>query len=166
MFREIPFDPDFDEVEQSGLSAAFRRPIATCLETMRLVNIVCRLKIGFDTSIFYGYFHEIAFEIEVISLDGATESFATQDRNDAAGFIPAEARAKIIDAVAEGYRRLVDLIRPRYIFRVTKASVSIVKAKRKHDVLTRCLEAVGYSVIQAGIDQFGRGFWLMERQDS
>lgn len=165
MFRTIDGYREVAEIIQDGLSATFRCTFAICRETRRIVSVVCRLSIAFDTNIFDGFFHEIAFEIEVISLHGSTESFAPQNRTDAASFIPPEMRKEIIYIVTEGYSRLVELISPRVIYRVTKTAASLRKAIPKHDVLTRHLQGLGFEVRQAGTDRFMRRFWLMERRN-
>ena len=164
MFREIPEYFEYRETLQDGLSAIFRCPVAICADSARLVNVVCRLESVFDPAIYCGFFHEIAFEIEIISLDGALESFSTQNRNISSRYLPEKLRPSIIHFVADGYESIIHLIEPRVIYRVTKTPASLVNALLKHNVLTRRIESLGYVVAETGTDRFTRRFWLMERQ--
>ncbi len=165
MFREIPDYLSYRETLQNGLSATFRCPLAVCADSARLVSVVCRLEHVFDTYIYCGFFHEIAFEIEIISLDGSQQSFSTQNRNIALQYIPDRMRPAIIGLVADGYESLIRIIEPRVIYRVTKTPASVTNAMAKHAVLTRRLETLGYAIEEVGTDRFARRFWLMERQD-
>ncbi len=50
------------------------------------------------------------------------------------------------------------------IFRVTKKPVPVRKAMIKHDRVTDFLFENGYSVLESGIEAFGRPFWLMSKE--
>lgn len=165
MFREFPSTLDDRETLQDGLSATFRCPIAICRDSARLVSVICKLEQVFDTAIYWGFFHELAFEIEILSLDGTKESLTTQNRKIALQYIPDSIRSFVVEIVADGYESLIRIIEPRIIYRVTKTPASVAKAISKHDVLTRRIETLGYAISEAGTDRFARGFWLMERQD-
>ena len=164
MFHEIPENQSDFEILQNGNSAKFSYALAECAQTNRLLNVVSNLSYGFDAAIPTKFFHELAFEIEIISLNGEMESFSTQNRNIAANFIPATARSRVIHLAATGYARLIELIQPNVIYRVTKTPISIAKALPKHNILTHRIEALGYAVVETGTDRHNRGFWLMERQ--
>ncbi|WP_448190100.1 hypothetical protein [Azospirillum sp. sgz301742] len=135
-------------------------PLAFCSETGRLVTVDSRL-----VPAEYGgaSFWEFSFEIAVLSEDGSEESFTTQDREIARGYIPESVRSRVMDIVGQACRKLLDKERPSGLYRVTKGRSLPGKAMRKHETLTAvCVEA-GYGVTQTGTDPAGRTFWAMSR---
>jgi hypothetical protein len=87
----------------------------------------------------------------------------TQDRDSAFSYIPSECRSEIMNLVKLGCYELVHLIAPNVIYRVTKSANLAPKILAKHNLLTAVLENLGYEIVDAGTDRFGRWFWLMGR---
>jgi hypothetical protein len=107
------------------------------------------------------FMHELSFEISVLCYLDDDESFSTQDRDIAAGFIPEDARPQIMPIVVGALEELVRQINAPWLYRVTKVRNPNEASMRKHDLITNMLENNGYVVIEAGYDRFTRWFWVM-----
>lgn len=147
----------FEALEENANYVQYR--IAYCPESDRDLLLNCVMiayRDGDGVPI-----HEFKFEFAVVSNDGAYESFRTMERDRAARFIPASIRSQIMDSVETGLAMLVEAIRPKRLFRVTKSRNTPEKALAKHHRLTRLLHRCGYRIYDAGIDVFGRNYWDM-----
>ena len=105
--------------------------------------------------------YEFSYEIVVASYDRSEETFATQDRNMARGYIPDEIRHFIVPCVQSALVELVESVAPEFIYRVTKGRQLPDKALYKHHLITDTLQQLlGYVVVDEGTDSLGRTFWL------
>lgn len=139
-------------------------PIGFCAQSRRLSLVTSLMEAVEDLRVSPAQFFELAFQIEVVSIDGDCEDFATQDRDLARAFIPAAMRAQVLPIVRASYVRLIREVRPAMIYRVAKARSCLSKVLAKHDFLTSVLEAERYPTAETGRDPFGRKFWIMPRR--
>jgi hypothetical protein len=126
---------------------------------MRVVTVLCVLA-GMTLD---GPFAEFSYSIAVVSLDDSFEPLETQDRNIAAGYIPADVRPMIMDVVCSCLRLLVEKVRPNGVYRVVKEPNPPEKALKKHHMLTMALKDLGYFVDEEGTDPYSRRFSVMRR---
>jgi len=108
---------------------------------------------------------EFTFEFAVLSIDEEGEEFISQDGRDARKYIPAAYRDIILMKVIEAAQRLIQTIKPREIYRVTKGIRLPVRAMAKHQRITALFEQLGYITQESGTDKIGRTYWLMVRQN-
>lgn len=109
---------------------------------------------------------EFWFDIYVVSDNEDREPFGIQDGRRSHPFIPAEIRALVLDYVGEALEALVVELKPAAIYRVAKSARLPAKAMRKHQLVERFLERLGYAQAETGFDPAGRQFWLMASRDS
>ena len=140
--------------------------VAKCEVTQRVVSVYCELA---DTENFQPvpvrlWFHEFSFHIYIRSVDGSELSIFTQDRDIARNYIPNVIIPLIMKIVIQSCGALIKEVNPEAIYRVTKIIFPNKKAKLKHDLVTNCFYALGYSLLETGVDQFGRTYWAMIRE--
>ena len=133
--------------------------VAIASDDNRIVSVVCELveTEGICEDVCW----EFSFSIDVFALDESAEAFRTQDRETAAGYIPAEIRGSIMTVVCAGLKALLDRTNPPLIYWVTKDRDPPAKALRKYHLLTETAQILGYSPLDQGTDPFGRRFWTM-----
>lgn len=163
MFKQIFFD--FDEpirVDCDECNYSSTVPFAFCEETDRLISIDCSLSY---TTNAYGkpltpWFHEFEFKITISDLNDLT-SHSTQDRNVVRRYLPPDSIPFVMPVVLESCRTLIQRVRPRVLFRVTKMRGPNAGAMAKHNLITELLREMGYSIFETGTDPFQRPFWVM-----
>ena len=140
--------------------------VAKCEVTQRIVSVYCELAHTRNFKPFPASlgFHEFSFHIYVRSIDGSELSVFTQDRDIARNYIPHIVIPLIMKIVIKCCSALVKEAKPEAIYRVTKIILLNKKAMLKHDLVTNCLYNLGYSLLEKGVDQFGRTYWAMVRQ--
>lgn len=106
-------------------------------------------------------FHELTFEIGVLSKNGEDDPFFTMDRDIAARYIPPEIHGEIMDIVCHCVGLLVESERPQRVYRVTKTRSTPVKGLAKHQRITDILEQLGYKIGDQGNDDLDRHYWDM-----
>jgi hypothetical protein len=159
ILKAAPYDIEVDDID--GCLTAIVA-IAACQDRNRIVSVVCEL---IETDICEDPCWEFSFSVEVFALDGCIEPFRTQDRQIAAGYIPEEIRARIMDIVCHGLMALVERANCDLVYRVTKDREPTENSLKKHHLLTETLVNAGYSVLEEGTDPFNRRFWIMRRAD-
>lgn len=133
--------------------------IAHCNETNRdLIIRTSLLDMAHDDGM---PFHELTFEIGVLSKNGEDDPFFTMDRDIAAGYIPTGIRNEIIEIVCHCVGLLIESERPQRIYRVTKTRNTPPKGLGKHHRITGILEQFGFRIGEQGNDVFGRHYWDM-----
>jgi hypothetical protein len=83
---------------------------------------------------------------------------------DVARFVDRADRRAILDRLLDATRFLLDVARPREVFRCTHDADVPSAALAKHDAITAVFEAAGYDVASLG-KQFGTHAWLARRRD-
>jgi hypothetical protein len=78
-------------------------------------------------------------------------------------YIPYQCRPLIIPTVCAALGVLVKEIAPDWVYRVTKERNPVAKALPKYERITEKLQELRYEIVSAGVDPFGRLFWLMQR---
>jgi hypothetical protein len=157
ILKAAPYDAQVEDMG-GGCTAVM---VAVASDDTRIVSVVSEL--SETTGICDGVCWEFAFSIDVIALDDSTEPFRTQDRQIAAGYLPAEIRPAIMDVVCQSLRALINHGNPTLIYWVTKDREPHEKALRKYHMLRETAENQGYSLLDHGTDPFGRRFWTMRR---
>jgi hypothetical protein len=135
-------------------------PISKSLDGDRIVYVVTEFSEMLSGEQRYW---ELSFGFEVISLSGSFQDFRTQDRDDAAPFIPEELRCKIIGLVADSAAALVKHTSPGSIYWVTKGGSLPDKAMQKYYTILDRILPLGYEVAQYGTDQAGRRFCIVRK---
>ncbi|WP_238513365.1 hypothetical protein [Xanthobacter oligotrophicus] len=160
LLDRVPTDIDL-EAEGCDYSAVV--PIARCLQTDRVVSIECALDYTTNTheAPASRWFHEFSFSITCTPLDGGELPFSTQDPQTARRYIPASIRPLVMPIVVQSCTVLIQRVRPRSLYRVTKMRRPTTKALVKHQLITSRLRELGYTLYESGTDPYGRTYWLM-----
>lgn len=108
-------------------------------------------------------FHEISFQISVISLDESFEAFTTQMRDQARQYLPKECIPRILEIVGESCEQLIDCVQPTLIYYVTKETNLPSRALEKYDLLTWYVQGKDYTLYERGTDGMNREFWKLAR---
>jgi hypothetical protein len=160
--------PDSIPVDYDENEAAYRTvvDVAKCDVTQRIVSVFCELAHtrNFRPISAIYCFHEFSFHIYVRSIDGSELSIFTQNRQIARNYIPNIVIPLIMKIVIGSCNALITEAQPEAIYRVTKTIFPNEKSMFKHDLVTNCLYALGYSLLETGADQFGRTYWAMARE--
>jgi hypothetical protein len=159
ILRAAPYDIEVDD-EDGCLTTSVQ--IAACKDKNRIVSVVCELV---ETDICADPCWEFSFSIDVFAFDNSIEPFRTQDRQIAAGYIPAEIRQKVMDVVCMSLKALIERANCALVYRVTKDREPAEIGLKKHHLLTETLANAGYSILEEGTDPFNRRFWIMRRTD-
>jgi hypothetical protein len=164
VFKPIYDIAEIGEIELVGDQASITTSLLVCHETSRMLQLVCRLDLSFSSSMDVGYFHEFSFELAMLSLDGSSEDFTTQDRDIVRKYLPQECVKDVLPLVERNCRALIERFAPNTIYIVTKDRNPPEKAMEKHLLITKAIENAGYYVLDAGTDPFGRCFWLLRHK--
>jgi hypothetical protein len=105
---------------------------------------------------------EIAFGYEVISLSGSHADYRTFER-DVLLLLHPEVRAEVLNLVMNSLEKLINTLSPKRLFWVANGQNIPEKAARKYEMLERSVKNLGYTVCEAGTDQYGRRFCLMQK---
>jgi len=108
-------------------------------------------------------FHEFWFDIYVVYDDGRSPA-SIQNGQFTKLLIPEGLRPHVVSFVAESTRRLVDEVNPGEIYCVVKSAAMPNKAMRKHLILTKELENMGYFVSEKGLDSANRECCFLRRR--
>ena len=103
------------EFDFEGDSVSLRLPIGYCSDSNRMSLVSSTILTRFDGRVEFGFFHEMGFCIEVISLDYNLPSISTTDRDIAREFIPETIRGSITKVVGLCYSLLIRRIEPNTI---------------------------------------------------
>ena len=160
--------PDSIPVDYDENEAAFRTvvDVAKCDVSQRIVSVFCELAHtrNFRPTLATCLFHEFSFHIYVRSIDCSELSLFPQNRDIARNYIPNIVIPLIMKIVVQSCDALIAKVNPEVVYRVTKIILPMKKALVKHDLITNCLYALGYSLFETGADQFGRTYWVMIRE--
>lgn len=105
-------------------------------------------------------FHEFSFDI--VRFSGG-DAFAIQNRLVARKALPEGGVHLVLSIVLASYNRMIQALRPDYVYRVSAFTGLHEPPLRKHRYITEALQLAGYTVTEQGRDEHGRSFWLHER---
>jgi len=105
-------------------------------------------------------FHEFSFDILRFS---GSDVFSIQNRLVARKILPDGGVHLVLSIVLASYSKLVQALRPDYIYRVSAFTGLHEPPLRKHLYITESLQLAGYNLSEKGRDATGRSFWLHER---
>jgi hypothetical protein len=105
-------------------------------------------------------FHEFSFDILRFS---GSDVFSIQNRLVARKILPDGGVHLVLSIVLASYSKLIQALRPDYIYRVSAFTGLHEPPLRKHLYITESLQLAGYNLSEKGRDATGRSFWLHER---
>lgn len=108
-------------------------------------------------------FWEFLFEVGVVRMDEPELAFFTMDAAIAKRYLPDGVRPLVMQIVYDSCLSLLAEIRPKCIYRVTKAIDPPPRALAKHQLVTDALEQAGYVLTETGYDPWRRVFWVFHR---
>lgn len=132
MYEPIIFAvPEAVEVEQDD-DATYSTQVTVALNHRLDRAVAVRCELVYTTN--HGsipassWFHEFKFAIAVIDRTGIEMPFLTQDRDIARNYLPQSCVALIMPVVLRSLEALIDRVRPKILYRVTKSRNSSEKA--------------------------------------
>jgi hypothetical protein len=105
-------------------------------------------------------FHEFSFDVLRFS---GSDVFSIQNRLVARKILPDGGVHLVLSIVLASYSKLIQALRPDYIYRVSAFTGLQEAPLRKHLYITESVQLAGYNVSEKGRDSAGRSFWLHER---
>ena len=105
-------------------------------------------------------FHELSFDVVRFS---GTDVFTIQNRLVARKVIPEGGIHLVLSIVLASYSRLIQAVKPDYIYRCSAFTGLQEPPLRKHRFISEAVQICGYSLSESGRDKSGRSFWLHER---
>lgn len=105
-------------------------------------------------------FHELSFDIVRKS---GTDVFSIQNRLVARKIIPEGGVHLVLSLVIASYNRMIQALKPDYIYRCSAFTGLHEPPLRKHRYITEAVQLAGYAVTEQGRDAAGRSYWLHER---
>jgi hypothetical protein len=105
-------------------------------------------------------FHEFSFDIVRFS---GTDVFTIQNRLVARKVIPDGGVHLVLSIVLASYSRLIQAVKPDYIYRCSAFTGLHEPPLRKHKFISEAVQICGYNLTESGRDSAGRSFWLHER---
>lgn len=105
-------------------------------------------------------FHEFSFDIVRMS---GTDVFSIQNRLVARKVTPEGGVHLVLSIVLASYNRMIQALKPDYIYRCSAFTGLQEPPLRKHRYITEAIQLAGYAVTEQGRDTAGRSFWLHER---
>jgi hypothetical protein len=105
-------------------------------------------------------FHEFSFDIMRFS---GSDVFSIQNRLVARKILPDGGVHLVLSIVLASYSKLIQALRPDYIYRVSAFTGLQEAPLRKHLYITEAVQLAGYNISEKGRDSAGRSFWLQER---
>lgn len=105
-------------------------------------------------------FHEFTFDVVRFS---GTDVFTIQNRLVARKVIPDGGVHLVLSIVLASYSRLIQAVKPDYIYRCSAFTGLHEPPLRKHKFISEAVQICGYDLSESGRDSAGRSFWLHER---
>ena len=105
-------------------------------------------------------FHEFSFDILRFS---GSDVFGIQNRLVARKILPDGGVHLVLSIVLASYGRLIQALRPDYIYRCSAFTGLQEPPLRKHHYINEAVQLSGYALSEHGRDKAGRSFWLHER---
>lgn len=103
--------------------------------------------------------HEFKFAVIYFD-DSDGEPAVIFDRNMAFGYV-GSVRHLVMPCVCAAAKALIEAVQPDVIYRATYFCRPPEKSLKKHHMVTKAIEDMGYHVAQSEMDGHGRVFWVM-----